>query len=413
MASGLDRGGRGDRGRDRGADGSRFAHGLGDRLGFGRSLRNEPGPDPCLGVDERLALELGASGRSRLAVRLERLLHRDDRDLDHVVGGLSGRDLLDPHARQHDRMDERVGPVPRAQAEQLVADRRDDRDEQDPAADHDQRRLPPDQREHHDRQGDDHDEELGAAALVGGRVLADRVGRERVAGLERVDRHVLGAVVLEDAPDVRGPGDEREIAEEDRDPDEALDEVLDEAVVDLARGERGDEQREQEEDPDAGDRGHEEHQRDRALAQLHALLARGERRRSDEPAGAHDQRLVQDDEPAHERQPCPAAAVEPGVEPLGRPDDAALGAAKCDRDRIATAHEHALDQGLTAVGVTGHPGSLPARPRITGNRDGGPGRPAIGVCFETCADQAPPSKPRLGRSAPGASGSARPGRRCR
>ena len=38
---------------------------------------------------------------------------------------------------------------------------------------------------------------------MGGRVLADRVDDERVAGLEGVDRHVLGAVVLEDATDVR------------------------------------------------------------------------------------------------------------------------------------------------------------------------------------------------------------------
>ena len=56
-----------------------------------------------------------------------------------------------------------------------------------------------------DEDDDDH-EELGAAALVRRRVLADLVDRERVAGLERVDRHVLGAVVLEDAADVRARG---------------------------------------------------------------------------------------------------------------------------------------------------------------------------------------------------------------
>ena len=32
---------------------------------------------------------------------------------------------------------------------------------------------------------------------------------ERVVVLERVDRHVLGAVVLEDPPDVRHPRDQR------------------------------------------------------------------------------------------------------------------------------------------------------------------------------------------------------------
>ena len=49
---------------------------------------------------------------------------------------------------------------------------------------------------------DDDDQELGAAALVRGRVLAHLVDVERVVVLERVDRHVLGAVVLEDAADV-------------------------------------------------------------------------------------------------------------------------------------------------------------------------------------------------------------------
>jgi hypothetical protein len=48
-----------------------------------------------------------------------------------------------------------------------------------------------------------------------------------------VDRHVLGAVVLEDAPDVGRLGDEDEVAEEDPDPDQALDEVLDDAVLDV------------------------------------------------------------------------------------------------------------------------------------------------------------------------------------
>ena len=54
-----------------------------------------------------------------------------------------------------------------------------------------------------DREQDHDDEELRAAARMGGRVLADVLGRQRVVGLERVDRHVLGAVVLEHARDVR------------------------------------------------------------------------------------------------------------------------------------------------------------------------------------------------------------------
>ena len=64
---------------------------------------------------------------------------------------------------------------------------------------------------------------------------------------------MLGAVVLEDAPDVGGLADEQQVAEEDRDPDQPLDEVLDDAVLDVRGGDAGDEQRQQEEDPDAGE----------------------------------------------------------------------------------------------------------------------------------------------------------------
>ena len=53
-----------------------------------------------------------------------------------------------------------------------------------------------------DAQDDEDDQELGAAALVRGRVLADVLEVERILVLEGVDRHVLGAVVLEHAADL-------------------------------------------------------------------------------------------------------------------------------------------------------------------------------------------------------------------
>ena len=65
---------------------------------------------------------------------------------------------------------------------------------------------------------DDDDQELGAAARMGGRVLADALDRERLVVLQRVDRHVLGAVVLEDPPDVRRPRDQQQVAQEDARP---------------------------------------------------------------------------------------------------------------------------------------------------------------------------------------------------
>ena len=72
--------------------------------------------------------------------------------------------------------------MPRAPAQDLVADRRDHRDQQDPAEDHHERLLPADEAERDDRQDDDDDEELRAAARVGRRVLADLLDDERVAG---------------------------------------------------------------------------------------------------------------------------------------------------------------------------------------------------------------------------------------
>ena len=95
--------------------------------------------------------------------------------------------------------------VARPELEDLVADGREDGDAEEPAGDHHQRLLLADEREREDREQDEDHEELRAAAMVGGRVLADLVDRQRVTGLEGMDRHVLGAVVLEDPVDVRRP----------------------------------------------------------------------------------------------------------------------------------------------------------------------------------------------------------------
>ena len=73
----------------------------------------------------------------------------------------------------------------------------------DAAQDHHRQALAADEREGDDRDEDDDDEELGPAARMRRRVLADLVHGQRVAGLEGVDRHVLRAVVLERPPHVR------------------------------------------------------------------------------------------------------------------------------------------------------------------------------------------------------------------
>ncbi len=201
--------------------------------------------------------------------------------------------------------------------------------------------------------------------------LPDVLRAERLAGLERVDRHVLRAVVLEDAADVRRPADHGEVAEEDEHPHEALDKVLREVVLDVGRREGRDQQRQQEEQADAKDRGDPEHQGDRPLADLDALLLGLEAGGADQPAGAHDEGLVQDHQATHERPLRGPVAVDgAGVEPLVLIDDPAVGVAQGDRDGVATAHHDAFDERLTAVVEAGHPRSLPGEGPRTGSGSG-------------------------------------------
>ena len=96
-----------------------------------------------------------------------------------------------------------------------------------------------------------------------------------------------------------------------------------------------------------------QHHDDRALAELDVVLLGLDVGAADQPARADDERLVQDDESAHERPLGGRRGVHARVEPLGGGHDAAVGMAQRHRDRVATAHEHALDEGLAAVGVRG------------------------------------------------------------
>ena len=80
----------------------------------------------------------------------------------------------------------------------------------------------------------------------------------------------------------------------------------------------------------------------------------------DEPARPHDQRLVEHDEAADEGQLRPARAVDARVEALRGIDDAAVGMAEGDGDRVTAAHQDAFDERLAAVRVARHWGSLPS-----------------------------------------------------
>ena len=72
-------------------------------------------------------------------------------------------------------------------------------------------------------------------------VLASGLDGQRIARLEGVDRHVLGAVVLERAAHVGRSRHDQQIADEDDDPDQALRELQPEALVDATDGRLGEE----------------------------------------------------------------------------------------------------------------------------------------------------------------------------
>ena len=136
-------------------------------------------------------------------------------------------------------------------------------------------------------------------------------------------------------------------------------------VTAWARIERNDE-----EDPHAEDEGQPEHQGHGALAELARTVLVGclEVRAADQPAGAHDERLVQDDEAAHERGRGEPPAMRPGVQRLRCPDDAPVRVAEGDRDRVASAHEDALDERLSAVVEPCHAGKSTGGPRKSRRR---------------------------------------------
>src|SRR5205085_7775873 len=70
---------------------------------------------------------------------------------------------------------------------------------------------------------------------------------ERHAGLEAGDRLVLGAVVLEHAPEISEAAQQQQIAQEDPRADQALDEPEEERGVELVLDQRREADRDQEE----------------------------------------------------------------------------------------------------------------------------------------------------------------------
>ncbi len=191
------------------------------------------------------------------------------------------------------------------------------------------------------------------------------VWRQRHPGLVAGDRLVLGAVILEDALQVLQARDGPQVQQEDRDPDELLDdhehERVGQRVLDEARQPDG----QQEEQPDR----QRQRERDRAHpgAAGDRLLVVGRLRvgRDAERVEADLQRLAERDDAAHDRPAQPAVALEHRDQREALHDDLAarglaelqvpaagdlLGRRRTDGDgpRRDAAHHHALEHGLAA-----------------------------------------------------------------
>ena len=181
--------------------------------------------------------------------------------------------------------------VPPGEADDLVAHAGDERDEDDAAEDEQVPGRAAHGREHEDRDHQHDEQERRAAAQVQGLVLLDVGHGELFSVLQRVDAHVLRAVVLEHAAQVLDLGDDGEVGEEDADAHEALDHPEQEALAEPALQQAGEEQRGDEEEADGEGEGDDERDADLLLAQLPLLLAQRLVGRDGEGADADDQRF--------------------------------------------------------------------------------------------------------------------------
>ena len=178
---------------------------------------------------------------------------------------------------------------------------------------------------------------------------------QRIARLEGVDRHVLGAVVLEDPADVRRARDQHEIAEEDRDPDQPFDQVLDEAVLDVRRSSTL--------ATNSGNRKNTPTPATSVRPSMSAIeplpsstpyssawtFALRISQRVPTTSVSYRTTSPRTNGQRETREPCT-----PESRRSVAYDDAAVRVAEGDRDRVAPAHEHALDEGLAPVRESGH-----------------------------------------------------------
>ncbi len=282
-----------------------------DRFDDGRQLR-ELLPHLADALVAAGDLRIGHEPRELVVTRLhlreaptqsggERIAHAW-RDVDHLRLRPTRRDPLQQQPRRDEQLHQRIGLVRCTEAQHLVRDRGYRHDERQASQEIHEDVRSRQEREQGDRDHDDEQQERRPAAGMRGRVGLDLGAYELIAVLERMDRHVLGAVVHEHATDVGHERDGGEISEEQDHPQHALGDVqkerrLDELTRCLGREIRDpDEERERGDERDAEDHGiapaaH----RTLALLELHV-------------GGLHEhpravgERFPEDDEAAHERR---------------------------------------------------------------------------------------------------------------
>src|SRR3990170_2958128 len=152
------------------------------------------------------------------------------------------------------------------------------------------------------------------------------VGWRRMLSMVRAGSCSSAGVVLCSAPWGRGRrplspprlADEEQVGDEDGHADEPLDQVLDEGLClpDRRRRGLGQEERQQHEEPDGEAEGEHERPGDGTPTELDPLRRRRDRPGAHEPAGADDQRLIEQDHAPEERRSREAAAMEDGVQRL-------------------------------------------------------------------------------------------------
>jgi hypothetical protein len=177
---------------------------------------------------------------------------------------------------------------------------------------------------------------------------------------------VLGAVVLEDAPQVLQPRQQDEVAEEDRDPDDLLDDHEDDRVGQRVAEDARDAHRQQEEEPDRQRQRERDGARPGAAGDLLLVLRKLRVGGDPERLEADRQRLDEGDDPADDgqaQQPVPLEHRRQREGPdLDVPErslqrvEAALAhllgqrLAHGDRPRRDAAHHDALEHRLAAHG---------------------------------------------------------------